>query len=566
MAIMIPNKPIKNNSNAEEKLFRRLKNILSDEWIVVHSYKLNEDIGDNEVDFLIIHKDIGVLVIEVKGGGVGCEERVWYTVDRNGRRISLKMSPYTQANNNKVKIYHELKELMGDKIINVSKAVVFPDINKERVESTNTKMKKLTLFKDDVYGNDLEGSLVKIVKSQYKPNELSDDEITKIKEYFNYIFKGLYTERDGYLETKEHFIRLTDEQNNIAKGLLDNKQVSINGPAGTGKTIIALYKISHGLENNENILYICHNSDLSKFIDNLTKNNENKEHVNVCTLSHFKKYYKVEENIEKWDSIIIDEAQEFLKADIDMIKSLKSKNLYCLYDSSQILTKSRVSANLDYLELDCKFSLHKNIRNTDQITDLCYRLINKNPEQYKNGIDGKDPIIVFIKDNKEIESQLEKYILDKTNAYNLNEILVLTTEIIRNSEINCQSFNQNPNICKYIDIDFDKYENIVKHDIKDCNKCIGKYTRTIRQSKGIEKPYIVLVDEGNYVQSNILKSNNYESKLIKNMLYTGISRAMYKVLIVLNYKNDYECKAISNTLNQKYLIYDNLENYFKENQ
>ena len=75
MAKMIPLE-LKNGeylSNSEKEVFEILKEGLSDEWIVIYSLRwiTDDDIflgkSNGESDFILIHQDFGVMVLEVKG-------------------------------------------------------------------------------------------------------------------------------------------------------------------------------------------------------------------------------------------------------------------------------------------------------------------------------------------------------------------------------------------------------------------------------------------------------------------------------------------------------------------
>jgi hypothetical protein len=51
---------------------------------------------EGEADFVIIGPEIGLVVIEVKGGGISREGDYWYTTDRNNIKHPIK-NPILQA-------------------------------------------------------------------------------------------------------------------------------------------------------------------------------------------------------------------------------------------------------------------------------------------------------------------------------------------------------------------------------------------------------------------------------------------------------------------------------------
>jgi len=104
MALMYPTSlPDDVASAAERRLFRLFQAQLPDDFVVLHSVKWlvreRRFDRDGEADFLIVHPDLGILVLEVKGGGVRVDDQsgTWSTVDRHGEEHVLKRSPFDQA-------------------------------------------------------------------------------------------------------------------------------------------------------------------------------------------------------------------------------------------------------------------------------------------------------------------------------------------------------------------------------------------------------------------------------------------------------------------------------------
>src|SRR5229473_2147354 len=94
-------------SSAERLLYKLFKDQLPDSFIVMHSVKwLMRDRRhydhDGEIDFLIVHRELGLLVLEVKGGRIRVESATgqWYTKDRFDQESQLKVNPFSQAERN----------------------------------------------------------------------------------------------------------------------------------------------------------------------------------------------------------------------------------------------------------------------------------------------------------------------------------------------------------------------------------------------------------------------------------------------------------------------------------
>jgi len=65
---------------------------------------------DGEADFVIADPDRGLLVLEVKGGGIECEGSSgrWFSTDRHGARHAID-DPFEQAKENRFRLIRKLE-------------------------------------------------------------------------------------------------------------------------------------------------------------------------------------------------------------------------------------------------------------------------------------------------------------------------------------------------------------------------------------------------------------------------------------------------------------------------
>ena len=145
MAQMIPQTMEEdNNSFGERQVFEALKK-LPDDYTVFYSVRWNDRNEKNTVvygesDFTIFHPRKGIIVIEVKSGGIECVNNTWtYIRTDNGERYSMK-NPLKQADKSKYRFLDLLEELLADteytdhpQYCMVESAVWFPSISKRDV-------------------------------------------------------------------------------------------------------------------------------------------------------------------------------------------------------------------------------------------------------------------------------------------------------------------------------------------------------------------------------------------------------------------------------------------------
>ena len=145
MAHMIPQTMEEdNNSFGEKQVFEALKK-LPDEYTVFHSVRWNDRNEKNtvvygECDFTIFHHRKGILVIEVKSGGIECVNNTWtYIRTDNGERNPMK-NPLKQADKSKYKFIELLEQYFEDtqgtvapQYCMVESAVWFPSVSRRDV-------------------------------------------------------------------------------------------------------------------------------------------------------------------------------------------------------------------------------------------------------------------------------------------------------------------------------------------------------------------------------------------------------------------------------------------------
>ncbi|HZS91508.1 MAG TPA: nuclease-related domain-containing protein, partial [Chloroflexota bacterium] len=124
-------------SSAERLLYQEFQRQLPDTFIVMYSVKwLMRDRThhdrDGEIDFLIVHRALGLLVLEVKGGRIRIDSRTrqWYTMDRDNHETLLKKSPFDQARDNLYALKSKLEEVPKTRpyIYRLQRGVAFPNV------------------------------------------------------------------------------------------------------------------------------------------------------------------------------------------------------------------------------------------------------------------------------------------------------------------------------------------------------------------------------------------------------------------------------------------------------
>lgn len=549
---MIPDMPREFDPKSQEGIMFEELNNLPESYYVFHSFSIVTVVGslikESETDFVIFHPQKGILCLEAKAGQVDYVDGYWKY--GSGKKMH-KDGPYNQASSNKWKLKdymekHGLQyELEHCKMLH---AVWFPDVPLSKFQGKQLPSEadlNITLTSDS-FGK-IEEDIEKIfsieIPAKIETN-LSDKDSKRILErvlapHFNLIsLQEVEIER-----TKNVFKRMLKEQVALLNYLEEQNNAIINGLAGTGKTVMAVEKARLHSERNEEVLFLCYNAFLKEHL----KDTYAYPHVHyytidglACKLCETKKpdYKLLKEKLEEmfyegsfpYQHIIIDEGQDFGKIETEeeeLIGLLKANAIdddkrngtfYLFYDKNQMIQSRALPKYIE--DADCKLTLYRNCRNTENIALTSLRLLgsDKSPKLFKDAVLGDLPEIGFALNADETVSILNQEI-DKYLDAGYTSITILTCKTEEDSII--------------ADYCTDSKYNYKRGYIK--------FT-TCRKFKGLESDVIIVVD---------IDSNAFDGDQGEQLMYVGSSRARYKLTCIANLSEE-ECLNLMERRNIKH--------------
>lgn len=272
-------------SFAEQKVYRALAEQLPNDCLVVHSLEFikkthrSKSHGDREADFVIFSPRFGVLVVEVKGGGIEYDKSInkWYSIDRNNNKHEIK-NPIRQAKDAKYEIQNHLKKNLGDRNLLLAHAVMFPDIeNASPLVRPDMPMNIVGTNRDLV---NLEKWVIAVFDywagNQPIYDALGENGVKVAEQIYGKQVCIRPSLRSAIEEEIQKQIELTNQQKNILRQLKKRKEALIEGGAGTGKTVLALDQAQTLADQGLKVLLLCYNQKLgnalkikSQHIDNL---------------------------------------------------------------------------------------------------------------------------------------------------------------------------------------------------------------------------------------------------------------------------------------------------------
>ncbi|SRR6266568_5542115 len=465
-------------SSAERLLYKLFEAQLPDSFIVMHSVKwLMRDRRhhdqDGEIDFLIAHRELGLLILEVKGGRIRVESstRRWYTKDRFDQETQLKVNPFSQAERNLYGLRTKLAEAPKTRPFSYrfQRGIALPDVQIGHGDIGLYGNRELIIDSTDL--SRLEAAIRRIMGTPDKKDALGDN---AIKALVDSLQPSLEIHRFALstqlLKTEEQIATLTESQFAILDALLLHPQAAISGCAGSGKTMLAMEKARRLANEGFQVLFTCFNKYLAQWVSDRFRQDPYIVHERIfvahyhglvrelCRRCGFalpplphttdaralSAYFdevlpqQLLEAISKFpfgfDAIIADEGQDFAEmwwiTLIDLLRDQEHGVFYIFYDNNQRIYPREIMLPFDELP----YSLNLNCRNTFQIHEQVLRFYQGDPKPRSRGPEGTVPEFIPIEAGDERETLRHVFArLFTEERIPSNSVVILTPRSARTS-------------------------------------------------------------------------------------------------------------------------------------
>ena len=261
-------------SAAEKRIFHLLRDDpATKDWIVLHSLGLSRHERNRygEIDFVVLVPDGAIVCLEVKGGQVTCQSGVYKHTNRYGETTSTAKSPFVQARDGMFSLRTIIRDGApdGTRLAHLACGfgVLFPDVEWQHSGPDyeawqvydRSFIGPISLFIQNIVAQNAD------VKAGH-PRPASSD-LKQLRAFlrpdFDYIIKPAQ-----HLEGVEReLLRLTEEQYAVLDSLRGNPRLLIEGPAGTGKTLLALEAARRAAARGERVLLLCFNRLLGLWLE-----------------------------------------------------------------------------------------------------------------------------------------------------------------------------------------------------------------------------------------------------------------------------------------------------------
>jgi thymidine kinase len=525
---------------SERKLLRELQKQLPPAWLVLPNvtWALKDESGivsDGQSDFVVLVPGSGMVIVEVKGSREIWIDAagMWYRRDRDGEAVLVSPSPPEQAMKNMYKLAKivEQKGPWPRFPGRYSWLVAYPNGNASKVPAmfdSSTMVTSRNL-------HELEARIRHALSSRGsdgKSELFNAATIEKVAEIltsrpFAVVKADTHTDVQDDLELIE---KLTRQQFAALRGVFELPRVAVTGPAGSGKTLLAIWRLQMLVEAGKKAQYVCFNKKLAEALRKRHPDlaasiaSVDKFFMELCQQSYVQgnqdSYFKDTlpelalehaahcSEDEKYDAIIVDEGQDFNELRLYALHELLRSN-----ESSWVIFTDRRQDLFrvdggDAFAADVIFKLYHNCRNTARVNQATNSFIEQGHVISMPGMpEGEAPEIFLAPNPKAMANKA----WDLARQCSTDRgVVILSPYSLKYS---CMA-------------DYTKGHGLtLTEDLANIGVPGHVCFSTIRSFKGIEAPAVILVDAG-------IPSEEPSSAFRKEDLYVACTRPTARLAIL----------------------------------
>lgn len=524
MTMFYPREISPSSPRSEIKVRKSLSAV--DDLVVFHSVawqsRRGGRQGDGEADFVVLVPGLGILVLEVKGGGIETIGGTWFSTGSDGVRHSIK-NPFDQAKDSKYALLAFFKAV--DPTLTrypIVHAVVFPDIEVDQLLGLNAPVDIVVDRADLVRPM---AAIERIFRHWGQHRALSESDVLRIVDHLAPTIQVRRLLRDDVGDAKQALLDLTTEQMGVLQAIRRVKRAMILGGAGTGKTVLAVEKSRQLASSGFRVLLLCYNAPLRQHLTS-TLHGSSVEVETFHSLVHREarranlkiplnptsEWYENEaprilneaaaRNGTLYDGVLVDEAQDFAMEWLSVAQTLVADDdlLYLFADFHQDLYRRGWSIPKGLVE----FELTVNCRNTGPIA----RRVASVFEDRLNSkfVDGPEPRFVEVGRRE----HLAPNIIDLVESIVLEDKIEPAQLIVLTDSTSVVSELRSTGVAEHLFTTLDGH---------------GIPVETIYRFKGLERDVVILA-----------LSDASTSEDLRAVAYVGLSRAKVGLYVVASRK------------------------------
>jgi hypothetical protein len=533
---MIPFPMLPTDSAAERRLYEGFLEQLDDGFVVYHSVDWvvggRAGTDEGEADFVITHPELGLLALEVKGGRVAYDPRTkrWTQTGRSGTH-DLDEDPFHQAKG----AMHSLVRILQGRPgwdrwrPSFGFGLAFPDGRYERPAHPGAPV-EIVIDRSDLAR--LAERVPEVMRTWSRPGRrFGADWMEAVSMALGFRVEIRTPLKLRFDEEDKKIVELTSDQAWVLAFVLHRRRAAVTGPAGSGKTLLAISVAKQLAVADRRTLLTCFNRRLG---EHLAASVGDGDGIDVATFHQLCEQMASEAGIElppedaepsspyfehrlpealaeaaarlgpRYDAIVVDEAQDFREwwwpALLSLHTDPEAGPLYLFADDNQNLHGGTLPVD----EEDRVGPIALNLRNTKQIGEFVSVFYRGDQQPVARGPEG-DPVQILGYDDDEGLARLLAVVLAnlvEEEHVPLEDIVVLTPSGTEKSRLRSRG-------------------TIDGYRLSESVEPGTVLATSVHAFKGLERPVVILAELGDkHLQD------------LRQYLYVGGSRARNHLVVL----------------------------------
>ena len=535
---MVPFPMLETESAAERRLYEGFLEQLDEAFVVYHSVDWilagRDGPIQGEADFVISHPELGVLALEAKGGAVTYDPatRRWTQSGHSGSHL-LREDPFHQAADEMRSLVQILEAQPGwDRWMpSYGYGVALPDGRYEHEAHPGAPV-EVVLDRDHM--DRLSERVVEIMRYwRRKGRAFGADGMDALGRALGFRVEIRTPLKLAFNEEDRRIVELTDHQAWVLRFVLNRRRAAVSGPAGSGKTVLAVGVATRLVEEGRRTLLTCFNKLLAEDLQERAKGRDGLDVAHfhgVCvnlareagltvpeppahtepSSDYFERDLPalLQEATRRlgprYDAIVVDEAQDIREEWWPVLLALHRRpdegDLYLFFDDSQNL----YGGELPIQGVDVVPPLPSNIRNTRAIASFVSVFYDGVNETEALGPEGRPPQILGYEDDDGLARLLGIVLtnLVEEEHLDLEDIVVLTPSGKGKSRLRARG-------------------RVDGYRLSERPEAGAVLATSIHGFKGLEREVVILAELGDKHLEDL-----------RQYLYVGASRAMNELIIL----------------------------------
>lgn len=247
-------------NEAERDVVTAFCHQLRDSWCVIPSVGMRDPSRDREADIVLVHPEMGVVLVEVKSHRMKIRDGVWFGQEGT----ALNPQPIEQSKDNAYALRRRLRALPGLDHLEVEYGVALPNTRSIEGDLPMDVVREQVLLAPDL--SEANDRIEDLAMARRYSLALTPEQMEGVVGLICPDAEFSWDPEARTRATRERLQELCEAQVSVLVPLAQNRRVVVRGGAGTGKTQLALAWARHAWQDEDRVMLTCFNEPLAEML------------------------------------------------------------------------------------------------------------------------------------------------------------------------------------------------------------------------------------------------------------------------------------------------------------